>query len=157
MDGLVYIIMAEAAKDKKGAAAAAATPAVAPTNGKALEALAVDKAKATADAAFKPSAAVLNAKTADALLALVDGPHIDTYDGKESVYVGRSIPLAAGKILVVPIQVSVPGSVVDYSIEVPNHDVGLSIEAERDEGITVVKVRRRMSVLLLQRIFFSAP
>ena len=71
----------------------------------------------------------------------MDGPPIDTYDAKESVYVGRSIPLAAGKSLTVPIQVSVPGSVVDYSIEVPNHDVGLSIDAERDEGVTVVKVR----------------
>lgn len=108
---------------------------------KALEAKAVDKAKATADAAFRPSASVLNAKTADALVSLVDGPTLGTYDAKESVYVGRSVPLGAGKSLTVPIQVSVPGSVVDYSVEVPNYDVGLSIDAERDEGVTIVKVR----------------
>ena len=127
MDGLL-LIMTEASKE--------------PPKMKALEAKAVDKAKATADAAFKPSMSVLNAKTADALISLVDGPQVGTYDAKESVYVGRSVPLGAGKSLTVPIQVSVPGSVVDYSIEISNYDVGLAIDAERDEGVTIVKVRK---------------
>ena len=127
MDGLL-LIMTEASKE--------------PPKMKALEAKAVDKAKATADAAFKPSMSVLNAKTADSLISLVDGPQIGTYDAKESVYVGRSVPLGAGKSLTVPIQVSVPGSVVDYSIEISNYDVGLAIDAERDEGVTIVKVRK---------------
>lgn len=130
--------MADAQQKSTSKEGAAAAPTM-----KALEAKAVDKAKATADAAFKPSNTALNAKTADALLALVDGPQLDSYDAKESVYVGRSIPLLAGKSLTVPIQVSVPGSVVDYTIEILNYDIGLSIEAERDEGVTIVKVCKR--------------
>ena len=137
MDGLL-LIMTEATKEH---------PKM-----KALEAKAVDKAKATADAAFKPSVSVLNAKTADALISLVDGPEVGTYDAKESVYVGRSIPVGAGKSLSVPIQVLVPGSVVDYSVELSNYDVGLAIDAERDEGVTIVKVRRST---LAGNIFFG--
>lgn len=108
---------------------------------KPLEAKAVDKAKATADAAFTPALSILNAKTAEPLLALIDGPALGTYDAKESVYVGRSIPVPAGKTITVPIQVAIPGSVVDYSIELTNYDIGLAIDAERDEGVTIVKVR----------------
>eukprot|EP00977_Amphora_coffeiformis_P016584 scaffold5169_cov172-Amphora_coffeaeformis.AAC.15 len=125
--------MAEATKDSQ------------PPKMKALEAKAVDKAKATADAAFKPSMNILNAKTADALINLVDGPEIASYDAKESVYAGRTIPIGAGKSLTVPIQVTVPGSVVEYSIEVDNYDVGLAIDAERDEGVTIVKELTRVS------------
>jgi len=127
MDGLL-IVMSEATKDSQ------------PPKMKALEAKAVDKAKATADAAFKPSMSILNAKTAEALMKLVDGPEFSSYDAKESVYAGRTIPVGAGKSLTVPIQVTVPGSVVEYSIEVENYDVGLAIDAERDEGVTIVKV-----------------
>ena len=125
MEGLLYI-MAETSKE--------------PPKMKPLEAKAVDRAKATADA-VKPPLSILNAKTAEPLMKLVDGPALGTYDTKESVYVGRSIPVLAGKSLVVPIQVAVPGSIVDYSIEISNYDIGLSIDAERDEGITIVKVR----------------
>jgi hypothetical protein len=107
---------------------------------KPFEAKAIDKAKATADAAFKPSLSVLNATSAEPLLKLVDGPDVKTYDAKESIYVGRSIPVQAGKTITVPIQVAVPGSVVDYTIELANHDIGLAIDAEREEGITIVKV-----------------
>jgi hypothetical protein len=134
MNGLLYIMAEEAMTDSK-------------QKMKALEAKAVSKAKATADAAFKPPSSALNAKTAATLMALVDGPPLDTYEGKESVYVGRSIPVGAGKSLTVPIQVSVPGSVVDYAIEVPNYDIMLAIGAERDEGITMVKVRDKFGLL----------
>ena len=105
-----------------------------------LEDKAVDEAKATADAAFRPSPNVLNAQSATALLAQVDGPSLKTYEGKESVYVGRSIPIKAGGNLKVPIQVSCPGSVVEYAVELGTHDLGFGITAERDEGITLVKV-----------------
>lgn len=132
MDGLLFV-MAEATADNSKDSSS-------PPKMKALEAKAVDKAKATADAAFKPSASVLNAKSADALLAIVDGPEVGSYDAKESVYAGRTIPLGAGKSLTVPIQVTVPGSVVEYSIEVSAYDVGLAIDAEREEGVTIVKV-----------------
>lgn len=106
-----------------------------------LEAKAVDKAKATADAAFRPSPSILNAATANVLLQQVDGPSLETYEGKESVYVGRSVPVQAGGKLNVPIQVNTPGSVVEYAVELKGYDVTFSITAEREEGVAIVKVR----------------
>lgn len=108
-----------------------------------LEAKAVDQAKATADASL-PSAAVW--KTAASLLQNVDGPSLDTYEGKESVYVGRKVPIAAGSKLEIPIQVSAPGSIVEYAVELNERDVDFGIEAEREEGVTVVRVRTSSSV-----------
>jgi hypothetical protein len=108
----------------------------------ALEAKAVAEATATADAAFQPSPSLLNASTASALLAQIDGPSLTKYEGKESVYVGRSVPVAAGGELTVPIQVTTPGSVVEYAVENKQYDIGFSITAEREEGITIVKVRK---------------
>jgi hypothetical protein len=115
----------------------------------ALEAKAVAEATATADAAYTPSASLLNASTAEPLLQQVDGPSLaDYFDensaaGKESVYVGRSVPIAAGGSLTIPIQVSSPGSVVEYSVENKQYDFGFGITAEREEGVTIVKVRSK--------------
>lgn len=107
-----------------------------------MEAKAVDKAKASADAAFRPPPSVLNAQSAQVLLQQVDGPHsLKTYKSTESVYVGRSVPVAAGGRLNVPINVSTPGSVVAYAVELKALDINFGIAAEREEGITVVKVR----------------
>jgi hypothetical protein len=105
-----------------------------------MEAKAVDKAKASADAAFRPAPSVFNAPSADILLQQVDGPSLQTYQGTESVYVGRSVPVAAGGKLNIPIHVSTPGSVVAYAVELKAHDIYFSIMAEREEGVTVVKV-----------------
>jgi hypothetical protein len=105
-----------------------------------LEAKAVAEAKASADASFKPSPSLLNAASAEVLMSQVDGPSLLTYEGKESVYVGRSVPITAGGKLDVPIQVTSPGSVVEYFIEIHSHDISIGITAERDEGTTVVKV-----------------
>jgi hypothetical protein len=106
----------------------------------ALEARALAEATASADAAFVPSASLWNATTPTPLLEQVDGPSLSKYHGKESIYVGRSVPLSAGKTLKVPIQVSSPGSVVEYSVENKSLDVGFGITAEREQGVTIVKV-----------------
>ena len=108
-----------------------------------LEAKAVAEAKASADASFRPSPSLLNAKSPQALMGQVDGPSLATYEGKESVYVGRSVPVAAGGKLEVPIQVTSPGSVVEYFVEIKSLDLAVTITAERDEGVTVVKVNRK--------------
>jgi hypothetical protein len=108
----------------------------------ALEAKAVAEATATADAAWVPSMTAMNASTPESLLRQVDGPNLKDYQGKESVYVGRSVPIAAGGSLTIPIQVTSPGSVVEYAVENKAYDFGFGIVAERDEGITIVKVRR---------------
>jgi hypothetical protein len=103
--------------------------------------VAVDASKVNpSDAAFRPSPALLNAQSASALLKSVDGPDLESYSGKESIYVGRSVPIAAGSSLNVPIQVATPGSIVEYAVEILNYDIAVSITAEREEGITVVRV-----------------
>jgi hypothetical protein len=38
--------------------------------------------------------------------------------------------------------VSSPGSVVEYSVENKQYDFGFGITAEREEGLTIVKVRK---------------
>ncbi len=133
MHVIEYIIMAEkeAQKEKSD-----------PKRLQALEAKAVAEATATADAAFIPSPSLLNATTSAPLLKQVDGPSLQSYEGKESVYVGRSVPVAAGGILKVPIQVTTPGSVVEYAVENKSHDFAFGITAEREEGVTIVKVGR---------------
>lgn len=110
-----------------------------------LEARAVDRAKATSDANFVPSLSILNATSAEPLLQQVDGSNLLDYDAKESVYVGRSVPIAAGATLTVPISVSVPGSVVEYAVELSAYDIGVGIEAERADETTTVKAPSRLS------------
>lgn len=136
MHVIEHILMSEAA------AAAAGAEAQKQSNShlQALEAQAVAEATATADAAYVPSPSLLKATTAEPLLRQVDGPQLFRYEAKESIYVGRSVPVGAGKALKVPIQVTAPGSVVEYSVQVKSYDVGFGITAEREEGITVVKV-----------------
>ena len=107
----------------------------------ALEAKAVAAATATADASYVPTPSLLNASTVAPLLKQVDGPSLASYEGKESIYVGRSVPVAAGGTLTVPIQVSAPGSVVEYAVENKMHDFAFGITAEREEGVTIVKVK----------------
>jgi hypothetical protein len=104
-----------------------------------LEARAVAKAKATADAAFRPSPSILNAASPLVLLEQVDGASLTDYEARESIYVGRGVPISAGGGLTVPIHVATPGSVVEYAVELKQYDVGFGITAERDEGVTVVR------------------
>ena len=106
-----------------------------------LEAQAVDKAKASADAAFRPAPSILNAPSAQVLLNQVDGPNLADYKSSESIFTGKRVPIHAGKALHLPIHVSTPGSIVEYSVELEKHDLELSIVAEREEGTTIVRVR----------------
>ena len=87
-----------------------------------LEAKAVAEAKASADASFRPSPSLLNASSPEAIMSQVDGPKLSTYEGKESVYVARSVPVVAGGRLDLPIQVTSPGSVVEYFIELKSYE-----------------------------------
>jgi hypothetical protein len=116
-------------------------------NGGDMEAKAVAEATATADDSFVPSPSLLNASTPQALLQQVDGPSLKDYEGKESVYVGRSVPVAVRSKITVPIHVTAPGSVVEYAVESKDYDVSFGITAEREEGVTIVKVRRRIQFM----------
>ncbi len=105
-----------------------------------LEAKAVAEATANADDSFTPSPSLLNASSPQALLQQVDGPSLSGYEAKESVYVGKSVPIALRGKMEVPIHFTAPGSIVEYSIESKGYDISFSVVAEREEGITIVKV-----------------
>jgi len=112
---------------------------------KALEAKAVAEATASADARYVPSVSLMNSNDPNALLGQVDGlSDLSDYEEKESIYVGRSVPITAGGSLEIPIQVSTPGSVVEYAVENKQYDFGFSITAERDESVTLVKEKTRV-------------
>lgn len=111
----------------------------------ALEAKAVAEATAEADSKFIPSPSLMNSSDALSILRQVDGiSDLTDYEEKESVYVGRSVPISAGGSLEIPIQVGTPGSVVEYAVENKQYDFGFSITAERDESVTIVKETARV-------------
>ena len=105
-----------------------------------LEAQAVEEAIANADDSFTAAPSLLNSADPHALLLQVDGPDLSKYQVKESVYVGMSVPVALRATSVVPLHVTTPGSVVEYSIETKNYDISISVVAEREEGVTIVRV-----------------
>lgn len=111
----------------------------------ALEAKAVAEATATADAQYVPSVSLMNSNDPFAILGQVDGlSDLSDYEEKESVYVGRSVPITAGGSLEIPIQITTPGSVVEYAVENKQYDFGFSITAERDDSVTLVKEQTRV-------------
>lgn len=111
----------------------------------ALEAKAVAEATATADSQFVPSVSLMNSTDPMAIMKQVDGLRdLSDYEEKESIYVGRSVPIAAGGALEIPIQVGTPGSVVEYAVENKQYDFGFSITAERDDSVTLVKEKSRV-------------
>jgi len=122
-----------------------ATPSSSIKRIQALEAKAVAEATATADAQYVPSVSLMNSNDPNAILEQVDGlRNLSEYQDKESVYVGRSVPITAGGSLEIPIQVGTPGSVVEYAVENKHYDFGFSITAERDESVTIVKEKSRV-------------
>jgi hypothetical protein len=104
------------------------------------EAKAVEDAIANADNSFTPTPSLLNAADPNALLQQVDGPDLSNYEVKESVYVGMSVPIALRAVSEVPIHVTAPGSIVEYTIETKHYDISFGVLAEREEGVTIVKV-----------------
>jgi len=112
----------------------------------ALEAKAVAEVTATADAQYVPSVSLMNSTDPLTILKQVDGmTDLSDYEGKESVYVGRSVPITAGGSLEIPIQVGTPGSVVEYAVENKQYDFGFSITAERENSVTIVKEKSRVN------------
>lgn len=99
---------------------------------------AVNKAIAASDENYKPPQTVLDSKSLSPLLEQVDGPSLIKYDGKEAVYSGRSTKVYGGSTLDIPIRVSAPGSIVEYTIEKKSYDFGLGIIAKLDQGGTTV-------------------
>lgn len=99
---------------------------------------AVNKAIVASDVSYKPPQTVLDSKSLGPLLAQVDGPSLFKYNGEEAVYSGRSTKIYGGSTLDIPIRVSAPGSIVEYTIEKKSYDFGLGIVAKLEQGGTTV-------------------
>lgn len=99
---------------------------------------AVNKAIAASDDNYVPPQTVLDSKSSNPLLEQVDGPSLLKYEGKEATYSGRSTKIYGGSTLDVPIRVTAPGSIVEYTIEKKSYDFGLGIIAKLDQGGTTV-------------------
>jgi hypothetical protein len=99
---------------------------------------AVNKAIAASDDNYIPPKSVLDSKSPSPLLEQVDGPSLLKYEKKDATYSGRSTKIYGGSTLDVPIRVSAPGSIVEYTIEKKSYDFGLGIVAKLDQGGTTV-------------------
>jgi hypothetical protein len=98
---------------------------------------AVAQATASADAAYKPCAAILNSVVANDLVAQVDGllltneSEMEQYSSSTLTYQATNVPLKLRETLEIPIHVSTSGSVVQYKLTTLNYDIGFSIVAHR--------------------------
>lgn len=111
---------------------------------KAREERAIAEATASADATFSPSPSSMSSNSASALMGQIDGPSLLDYAITPSIYTARSVPVVLRGTLEIPIIVSTGGSVVEYTVECENYDVGFSIKAEREEGVTIVTDNTRI-------------
>ena len=79
----------------------------------------------------------------------VAGTSLENYSGKEGLFSERDVGVHAGNTLKVPVRVSVPGSIVEFSIEKKSYDFSFGINAFLDEGQVVkIKVCKIKTVLV---------
>jgi hypothetical protein len=89
---------------------------------------------------YQPPDTVLDSLALEPILEQVDGPSMYEYEGREATYTGRSCKVYGQSSLDVPIRISAPGSIVEYTIEQKSYDFGLGITAKLDQGgVTTVK------------------
>jgi len=110
---------------------------------KIREERAISEATASADATFFPSPSSMSSNSVLSLMSQVDGPSLLNYSTTPSIYTARSVPVALRGKLDIPIHVTSGGSVVEYTVECQDHDIGFGITAEREEGIIIVTEKKR--------------
>jgi hypothetical protein len=98
-----------------------------------------------ADDNYVPSDFAMQASMPGALLQEVEGASLVNYDCAEAVYAGTSVHVQGGSSLSVPVKVTVPGSVVSYTIERKSSSsdcfFGISSQIGLDQ-VETVKVRK---------------
>jgi hypothetical protein len=115
------------------------------SGGNSMSGSSLDKALLNAirasDEGYKPPQAILDAPTIGPLLEQVDGPNLYQYDETEKTYSGRAVKVMGESSVDIPIRISTPGSIVEYTIEKKSYDFNLGITAKLDQGGTaIVKV-----------------
>jgi len=97
-----------------------------------------DEAKKLADAITKSDELYIPPKkvlaSTSLLMKKLEGVSLENYSGKEGLFSERNIGVHAGNTLKVPVRVSVPGSIVEFSIVKKSYDFSFGINAFLDEG-----------------------
>lgn len=117
------------------------------------EADAIAEATKAAYENYKPSQSLLKNPSPYPLIRSVDGISLKKYNAEPSVFSAKDVIVPLRGKFSVPVHVTSSGSIVDYTVESTNFDVGFGIVAEREEGVTVVKVRERLLVVMHVSIF----
>ena len=116
------------------------------------EAEAISIATKAADENYQPSQSNLASSSPYPLIRSVDGIALKTYNTEPSRFSAKDVVIPLRGNLNVPIHVTTSGSIVDYTVECKDFDVGFGVIAEREEGVTVVKVC--VEVCMLYSILF---
>jgi len=93
-----------------------------------------------ADDNYVPSQSLLSSSSPYPLIRSVDGISLKRYNPDPSRFSAKDVIVPLRGELTVPIHVVTSGSVVDYTVQSKDFDIGFGIVAEREEGVTVVKV-----------------
>ncbi len=104
------------------------------------DAEAISMATKAADESYQPSQSLLSSSSPYPLIRSVDGISLKTYNPEPSRFSAKDVIVPLRGNLNVPIHVTASGSVVDYQVECKDFDIGFGVVAEREEGVTVVKV-----------------
>lgn len=109
------------------------------------EAEAISIATKAADENYQPSQSNLASSSPYPLIRSVDGIALKTYNTEPSRFSAKDVVIPLRGNLNVPIHVTTSGSIVDYTVECKDFDVGFGVIAEREEGVTVVKEKSRQN------------
>ena len=74
------------------------------------------------------------------LMKEVSGVSLENYIGREGVFSERDVKVHAGNTLKVPVRITTPGSIVEFSIEKKSYDFSFGINAFLDGG-QVAKIK----------------
>lgn len=119
------------------------------------DAEAIALATKAADENYVPSQSLLNSSSPYPLIRSVDGISLKRYNPDPSVFCAKDVIVPLRGTLNVPIHVTTSGSIVDYTVDCAGYDIGFGITAEREEGVTVVKVCLFiLSIILFLNILF---
>jgi hypothetical protein len=104
------------------------------------ESEAIAMATKAADESYVPSQSLMSSSSPYPLIRSVDGISLKKYNPDPSRFSAKDVIVPLRGKLNVPIHVTVSGSIVDYTVESKDFDIGFGVVAEREEGVTVVKV-----------------
>ena len=107
-----------------------------------------------ADDNYVPSDFAAEAGMPGALLQEVEGVPLSSYNGEETAYDGAAVTVYGESSLSVPVKVTVPGSIVSYTIERKSADFWFQVQSQDgSDRIETVKVFNVAAGLFLWKLY----